>query len=78
MNGDPYRNVAADIIHLALDDISGSAAIARLSGSSEDKIRLRLHNKALYYFRIRQFTGLSEALDLDPDTLVKTAFQRAK
>jgi len=77
---DPYRNLASDIIHLALDDLLSKAAVNELllKNNSKSKEQLTRHGKALYYFRMRQFTVLSELLGLEPEPLVKAAFQRVK
>jgi len=83
---DPIRNLCADILLLAMEDILTPAQLARYPSqnpqspdhttrnpSQYTKDLLILHNKALHYFTANNHTFLCSILDLDPITVKKRA-----
>lgn len=73
MYGNPVRNLAAGVLHQALDDVLSGAQL--LSASSAQKA---LHQKTLYYFRNDGHAALCSILDLDPLSVRHAAFTRAR
>ena len=91
MKGNPYRNLAADIILTAIKDIlppthplrkghNGTMIPIRSHStkSTEPKCkRIRNHNSAVFFFTHNIHAIYAELLRLDPEIIRKTALKKA-
>ncbi len=81
IKGDPYRNLIADIINQAMDDLMSCEEYGRLFGEgalaagltesqlAENKRKCYNHRSAMGFLRNAWGRRLMELLDLDPDAV---------
>lgn len=68
-SSDPARNLCADILLQAMEDVQPKRELKDLPGKTSiyAKDLLSFHRKAAYYFSVNNHTFLCEVLDLDPE-----------